>query len=52
MYVHKSEFEKLLKDYFYVHVKVWSSSSSICGIFYFKIIGIDAINKITKARIT
>ena len=36
---------------FEMYVKVWSRSSCICGILYFKLNGIDAINEITKPRI-
>jgi hypothetical protein len=31
-------------------VKVWNSQSCICDIPYFKLNGIDAINKITKLK--
>jgi hypothetical protein len=34
-----------------LHLKVWSRPICICGILYFKLNGIDAINKITKPRI-
>ena len=37
---------------FEVNVNVWSRPICICGILYFKLNGIDAINKITKPRIT
>ena len=33
---------------FQVVVRVWSRSSCICGILYFKLNAIDVINKITK----
>ena len=35
---------------FEVYVQVWSRPICICGILYFKLNGIDAVNEMTKPR--